>query len=241
MANEITFTASLSAFKAAVMAQAIGRSVNGLSFTMNGTNYAQDTISVPTTGLHIPLGQCRTPHWAYFNNLDSTNYLTIRYNATGADLVKLYAGEPAFFPLVDNQVEPTMPAVVAPSGGGSSGGNLPSGNYNVYYTMVTATGLETTIGNSAAGIFFVPGGSQPLVTFPAIPTGFVSYNLYITDTNAQNPRLYSLSVTGPTFTITNASQPLSTSFPPPPIGNTVGPFAIAPVAPVNMEYMIFST
>lgn len=102
--NEITVTASLSAFKAAVMSSAIGRSITGATFTMTGSFYTEGSISVGITATLIPLGQVTTPHWAYFKNMDSANYLTIRNGASGADLLKLLPGEAAFVPLLDTSV-----------------------------------------------------------------------------------------------------------------------------------------
>ena len=101
MANEITLTSSLSAFKAAIMSAAVGRSVSGAQFTMTGNFYVEGTISVATSATVIPLGQVTAPHWAYFHNLDATNYLTIRNGSGGTDLLKLLAGEYAFVPLLD--------------------------------------------------------------------------------------------------------------------------------------------
>lgn len=110
--NEITVTASLSAYKASVMSSAIGRSTVGATFTMTGNPYVEATISVATSATVIPLGQVTQPHWAYFKNLDAANYLTIRNGSGGADLVKLLAGEAAFVPLLDT----SAPYAVANTG-----------------------------------------------------------------------------------------------------------------------------
>ncbi len=103
MANEITLTASLSAYKSTVMAQAIGRAVTGLTYTMTGTLYIGPSLmSVATSATAIPLGSVTAPHWAFFLNHDATNFLKIRNGASGADLLKLLAGECAFCPLLDS-------------------------------------------------------------------------------------------------------------------------------------------
>lgn len=99
--NEIYLTASLSAYKASVMSSAIGRSITGATFTMTGNPYVEGSISVGITATLIPLAQVTAPHWSYFKNMDSTNYLTIRNGASGADLLKLLPGEAAFVPLLD--------------------------------------------------------------------------------------------------------------------------------------------
>jgi hypothetical protein len=102
--NEITVTASLSAYKASVMSSAIGRSVTGLTFTMTGSFYIEGVVSVGITATLIPLGGVTAPHWGYFINKDSTNYLTIRNGATGADVGQLFPGEPAYIPLLSTGV-----------------------------------------------------------------------------------------------------------------------------------------
>lgn len=101
MANEITLTASLSVNKPSIMSAAIARSVTNLLRNMSGTTYIQDTMLVTTSELAIPFGGVTSPHWAFFNNLDPTNYIQI-YDASGQSahcIVRLLAGDPAFFPL----------------------------------------------------------------------------------------------------------------------------------------------
>lgn len=102
MANEITFTASLSFNKAGVTETAVSRSVAALLFNVTGSAYAQGTLSVATSATAIPLGGVTAPHWAYFLNQDATNFLKIRNGAAGADLLKLKPGECAFCPLYDS-------------------------------------------------------------------------------------------------------------------------------------------
>ena len=99
MANEITFTASLTFNKPAVMSSAIARSVTALLRNVTGNFYIQDTMSVTTAALAIPQGSVVTPHWAFFQNLDPTNYLTLFNGASGAVFARLLAGDCAFVPL----------------------------------------------------------------------------------------------------------------------------------------------
>lgn len=99
MANEITLSASLSVNKPSIMSSAIGRAVTGLLLNMSGSTYIQDTMSVTTAALVVPLGSVVSPHWAYFANLDTVNYLTLFNGAAGAVFLRLLAGEVAFCPL----------------------------------------------------------------------------------------------------------------------------------------------
>lgn len=102
MAQEITVTGSLSCFKTGFMTSAVARAFTGLLFNMSGNLYVQNTMLVGITATLIPLGQVTAPHWAYFKNLDSVNFLTIRNGVSGADLIKLLAGEVAIVPLLDS-------------------------------------------------------------------------------------------------------------------------------------------
>ncbi len=114
MANEITITASLAAFKAAIMSSAIGRAVSGLSFTMNGNDSIQKaSFSVATSATLIPLGGIAAPHWAWFRNLDATNYVQLQNGVSGAVFARLYPGEFFLGPL-DNGSTPYAIANTAP-------------------------------------------------------------------------------------------------------------------------------
>lgn len=101
MANEINLTASLSVYKNTVMSAAIGRALTR-AFTMTGNYMIEGVVTVATSATAIPLGSVTTPHWSYFFNTDANNFLTIRNGASGADLLKLKAGECAFCPLLDS-------------------------------------------------------------------------------------------------------------------------------------------
>jgi len=113
MANEITLSASLSANKPAIMGSAIGRAVTTLLRSMTGTTYMQDSMSVTTAALAVPLGSVTSPHWAYFMNLDTVNYLTLFNGASGAVFLRLLAGDCAFCPL-DPSCAPWAQANTAP-------------------------------------------------------------------------------------------------------------------------------
>ncbi len=103
MANEISVQIALSCYKAASMSSTIGRAKQ-FTATMTGSLKAEDTILVATSATLIPLGQVTSPHWAFFANLDATNFIKIRNGAAGADLVKLMAGKACVFPLYDSAV-----------------------------------------------------------------------------------------------------------------------------------------
>ncbi len=104
MSNEITVTLSLSCYKPAVMSSAVGRSVTGALFSMSSNFFSQGVALIGLSATAIPLGQVTTPHWCWFKNLDSVNFLKIRNGSGGTDLLKLLAGEVAVVPLLDSAV-----------------------------------------------------------------------------------------------------------------------------------------
>lgn len=99
MANEISITASLAINKPSVMSSAIGRAVNALLFTMSGLTYIEGSITLLTSATAFSLGGVTAPHWAFFKNLDATNFVKLRNGVAGADFAQLYPGECAFVPL----------------------------------------------------------------------------------------------------------------------------------------------
>jgi len=101
MASEITLTASLSYYKSTVMASAVARALSNVTFNQTGSGYIEGTLSVTTSAIAIPLGGVTAPHWAFFYNLDATNFIRIMNGSGGAKVPKLRAGECAFFPWDD--------------------------------------------------------------------------------------------------------------------------------------------
>jgi hypothetical protein len=104
VADEITVAVSLSAYKSSIMSEALGRSVDGETFTMTGNYVSHGVALIATSVTAIPLGQVTAPHWAFFRNHDASNFLKIRNGSSGADLLKLLAGEFFCGPLYDSAV-----------------------------------------------------------------------------------------------------------------------------------------
>lgn len=100
MANEITVSASLSMQNASVTS-AIARVTTGAQFAQSGVRYEAGVMHVPTTagGTAINVALLASPGWAYFKNLDPTNFVTILNAVSGNALVKLKPGEVAMFRL----------------------------------------------------------------------------------------------------------------------------------------------
>lgn len=108
MANEISFTHTLSFAKGNVAS--IGRTRTATP-TVSGAKYISNVQNIGTTAEAIDIGDIGTPGWAWFRNLDATNFVTIRIGASGADLAKLLPGESASFRLAASN-----PYAIADSG-----------------------------------------------------------------------------------------------------------------------------
>jgi hypothetical protein len=99
MANEITLTASLTANKPSIMANAVAMSVTGLLRNMAGVNWIENSFVVPITATVVPLGSVTSPRWAWFQNFDPTNFITLFNGVSGAVFLRLLAGDMALCPL----------------------------------------------------------------------------------------------------------------------------------------------
>lgn len=112
------------------------------------------------------------------------------------------------FVLADPTTAPTHVA----TGGGASGGLLAAGDYLLAYTYVTALG--ETLRSSQSTSMTVGSTNIPRVTFPALPTGAVSRNLYITTPSggAGTQTLYASGITTLTYDMAIAA-PGITPFP----------------------------
>lgn len=101
-ANEITTTGSISFAKGNVAA--VSRALANLSVTVSGSKYVSGVQNIGTSEEAISLGDLGTPGWAWFKNLDGTNYIEIRPNTGVADLIKLKPGEFALFRITSDAV-----------------------------------------------------------------------------------------------------------------------------------------
>lgn len=100
-----------------------------------------------------------------------TTFAQLKTGGLDAVLDNLVATNPAI-------ANPTTQATVAVTGGGSTGGLLAAGAYFVSYSWTNGFG-ETLAGGESA-TFTVAAGNKPRVTIPALPTGAVSANIYLT-------------------------------------------------------------
>ncbi len=99
MANEILVSCALSAYKAAVMSAAVGRSRLSALFTMTASVYCQGVVSVGFAAPEaIPMGEVTTPCYCFLENFDGTNFVRVMNGSGGAPVPKLRAGQFACFP-----------------------------------------------------------------------------------------------------------------------------------------------
>lgn len=92
MAKELTTNGGLSFVKGTTEVR-FGRS--GVLVDVAGQNYIQNIQSIGTTQEAILLGDVASPGYAIFENLDPTNYVTIRPASGAADMIRLNPGEVA--------------------------------------------------------------------------------------------------------------------------------------------------
>lgn len=109
MSNEITLTGSITINKPSVMSSAFSRAFTGVLRNMGGNFIVYDTMTVTTSALAIPLGSVTAPHWAFFLNMDPTNYIQLMNGASGAVFSRLLGGSA---PYGDMALVPLDPACV---------------------------------------------------------------------------------------------------------------------------------
>jgi hypothetical protein len=77
-------------------------------FTVSGTDYVRETMSVPTSVTALPLGGVASPGYCMITNKDVTNYVDVYDSVSGNACIRLLPGEWAMFRFAG-----TAPAVKA--------------------------------------------------------------------------------------------------------------------------------
>src|SRR5215471_14472763 len=109
MANELTVNLALSFNKGGI---STSMQSGTKQYGVAGTDYAHETMSVPTSVTALPLGAIATPGYCMMQNRDTVNYVDV-YNASGgAACVRLKPGEVAAFRFAGTA--PAVKANVAP-------------------------------------------------------------------------------------------------------------------------------
>lgn len=132
--------------------------------------------------------------------------------ASGTTFAQLQAG--GLDAVIDNLVatnvaiaDPSTQATVAVTGGGATLGLLAAGAYFLTYSW--SNGFGETLAGGRSATFTVAAGNKPRVTIPALPTGAVSANIYLTPAGGASgtETLYLTGVTGLTADLLLAAIP----------------------------------
>lgn len=105
MAKELTLSLSMAFSKSGI---ATSMQSGTQQFTVTGSDYARETMSVPTSVTALPLGSITTPGYCMVTNKDTTNYVEVYTAVAGAAAIKLKPLEWAVF-----RVSGAAPAVKA--------------------------------------------------------------------------------------------------------------------------------
>lgn len=92
MANELTISGSLSFSKSGVTCS---QSYTGKLVTVTGTKYTQIVQSIATTEEAVDIGDIGTVGFMIIENLDATNFVSLRPGTGTANLIKIPASKAA--------------------------------------------------------------------------------------------------------------------------------------------------
>lgn len=95
MADELTVSAAFEFVKGNL--ESIGRSITDLEIDVSGSRFIHNVQQFGTTEEAISKGELATLGWAFFKNLDVTNFAQILTATSGVAFAKMLAGEFAFF------------------------------------------------------------------------------------------------------------------------------------------------
>jgi hypothetical protein len=105
VANEITFSVSLTCFKPAVMPVALAQAIGPKTYNMTGNfTVGPASISIATSATVIPLGQITAMGWCWFYNNDPINYVEIMNGPAGTDRMRFYPTWGTWVPLMPGWV-----------------------------------------------------------------------------------------------------------------------------------------
>jgi hypothetical protein len=111
-ANAITWTSSFS-FTGSIYPTPVSFSWTNLLFNQTGSEVVTlQNLSIATTATVIPLGSIATPRWAFFWNLDPTNYVSIFNGSMGTEFIRLLPASAGGNTFGDPCVLPLGPSVV---------------------------------------------------------------------------------------------------------------------------------
>lgn len=90
MANEISLSGSMTFQKGNVSAS-MGKA--GVRADVAGLRYAEYVQEIGTSAEALELGDVGTPGYVMIENLDATNFVSLRPTSSAADMIRIRAGE----------------------------------------------------------------------------------------------------------------------------------------------------
>jgi hypothetical protein len=97
MADELTVSISGAFSKSGRRVDTKDMGLIGLLFDVAGTDYVKMTQSIATSETALDKGGIGTGGYLFIKNTDATNFVELRGASSGADLVRMNAGEIACF------------------------------------------------------------------------------------------------------------------------------------------------
>lgn len=97
MANEVTATVSLAFAKGNI--NQVSRSQSAFNDTVSGDQYFLNVQNIGTSEEALSLGDFSGLGWAYFRNLDATNYVELAAESTGDKFARIPPGKSCCFRL----------------------------------------------------------------------------------------------------------------------------------------------
>lgn len=195
-------------------------------FTVGATNIPTVTLpALPTgaTGINLYVTPANAPAGSEYV-LYASSIATTTYNMSAAS-PKLLPTTNTSSPSVTN---PTQTLSVSATGGGSSGGKLPAGNY--YCTINYNGSAGQTLANTESAVFTVAAGNIPQISglLASAPTNATTFNVWLTPAGggSGSEMLYASAVAfATTYNLTTA---LPTTSPAPPGSNNTNPIVVDP-------------
>jgi hypothetical protein len=173
-----------------------------------------------------PLPNGATGYDIYLSDPSADPGSAVRYAAgvTSSIIFLQDAAPDGGLPLPPTNLASVVPKI-NPTGGGTTGGQLLPGTYNLVYTFTYPNGAESFTSPLSAN-FAVAAGQIPQVALPPLATGASGYNIYLSDdaANVGSLTLYATGITTTTYNLKRNALSQNT-FPP-----TSGP---APTVPLS--------
>ena len=170
-------------------------SPSSLPFTVSAGNVPE--VMLPS----LPNGATGYDIYLSDSSADAGSAARYASTVTTPNFLLLNAAPDGGLSLPPTNVASGVPTV-NPIGGGTTGGQLLPGTYDLVYTFKYPNGAES-FSSPISAKFTVAAGQVPQVMLPVLPIGATSFNIYLSDdaANAGSLTLYASGVTAITFNL----------------------------------------